>query len=249
MIAEADPGSGVIADAAAAKAKAAHLLVVDDDARIRQLLQRFLTRSGFWVSVARDAAQARRLLEGLEFDMLILDVMMPGESGIELCRRLSPTGQKFLMLSALGDTMDRVVGLEVGAADYLPKPFDPRELLARVNAVLRRDALVAEAGRVYEFRGWRYDVDGARVHTAAGDEVVLTRGELAVLRSLVERQGRVVPRGALLEATRGDGEAFERAVDLAVSRLRRKLAPHGGDDMLETVRGEGYRFVPRVRRL
>lgn len=227
-----------------------NIIVVDDDGSVRDAIGEYLATHGYRVRALADGDALRAALAERPADLVILDVMMPGESGIEICRRLSPTGQKFLMLSALGDTMDRVVGLEVGAADYLPKPFDPRELLARVNAVLRRDALVAEAGRIYEFRGWRYDVASACVRSAAGDEVALTRGELAVLRALIERHGRVVPRGALLDATRGgDRDAFERAVDLSISRLRRKLAPHGGDDMLETVRGEGYRFVPRVRRL
>lgn len=227
-----------------------NIIIVDDDPSVRDAIGDYLSAHGYRVRTLADGGGLRAALAECRADLVILDVMMPGESGIDICRRLAPAGQKFLMLSALGDTMDRVVGLEVGAADYLPKPFDPRELLARVNAVLRRDVLVPETGRVYEFQGWRYDVGGARVTSAAGEVVVLTRGELSVLHVLVERQGRVVTRSALLDLARGgDSDALDRAVDLSVSRLRRKLAPHGGGDMLETVRGEGYRFVPRVRRL
>lgn len=227
-----------------------NIIIVDDDGSVRDAIGDYLSSHGYRVRTLACGDELRVALSTCPADLVILDVMMPGESGVEICRRLAPTGQRFLMLSALGDTVDRVVGLEVGAADYLTKPFDPRELLARVNAVLRRDVLVSEAGCIYEFQGWRYDVDGARVTSANGDVVALTRGELSVLRTLVERHGRVVPRAALLETARGsDSEAFDRAVDLSVSRLRRKLAPHGGAGMLETVRGEGYRFVPRVRRL
>lgn len=227
-----------------------NIIIVDDDGSVRDAIGDYLTTHGYRIRTLADGDELRAALAECPADLVILDVMMPGESGIDICRRLAPTGQKFLMLSALGDMVDRVVGLEVGAADYLPKPFDPRELLARVNAVLRRDVLVSEAGRIYEFQGWRYDVAGARVTSAAGEVIALTRGELSVLRVLIERHGRVVPRVALLDMARGgDSDAFDRAVDLSVSRLRRKLAPHGGGEMLETVRGEGYRFVPRVRRL
>lgn len=227
-----------------------NIIIVDDDGSVRDAIGEYLTAHGYRVRTLAGGNELQAALSECPADLVILDVMMPGESGIDICRRLAPTGQKLLMLSALGDTIDRVVGLEVGAADYLTKPFDPRELLARVNAVLRRDVLVPEAGRIYEFQGWRYDVAGARVTSAAGEAIALTRGELNVLRVLLERHGRVVPRDALLDTARGgDSDAFDRAVDLSISRLRRKLAAHGGGDMVETVRGEGYRFVPRVRRL
>lgn len=227
-----------------------NIIIVDDDGSVRDAMGEYLAAYGYRVRTLGGGNELYAALAERPADLVILDVMMPGESGIDICRRLAPSGQKFLMLSALGDTVDRVIGLEVGAADYLSKPFDPRELLARVNAVLRRDVLVPETGRIYEFRGWRYDVTGMGVTTAAGEVIALTRGELNVLRVLVERHGRVVPRDALLDTARGgDSDAFDRAVDLSVSRLRRKLAPHGGGDMVETVRGEGYRFVPRVRRM
>lgn len=249
MIAEADPGSGVIADAAAAKAKAAHLLVVDDDARIRQLLQRFLTRSGFWVSVARDAAQARRLLEGLEFDMLILDVMMPGEDGVALTGSLRETMQTpILLLTARGDADDRIRGLEAGADDYLPKPFDPRELLLRITAILRRVPKPAPRPgppQTLHLGPVRYDV--GRGELWRGNEPIrLTATELLLMRIFAARPNEAVTRQELVEEVGGGvAEAQERAIDVQITRLRRKIeADPRQPRYLQTVRGSGYMLAP-----
>lgn len=249
MIAEADSGSGVIADAAAAKAKAAHLLVVDDDARIRQLLQRFLTRSGFWVSVARDAAQARRLLEGLEFDMLILDVMMPGEDGVALTGSLRETMQTpILLLTARGDADDRIRGLEAGADDYLPKPFDPRELLLRITAILRRVPKPAPRPgppQTLHLGPVRYDV--GRGELWRGNEPIrLTATESLLMRIFAARPNEAVTRQELVEEVGGGvAEAQERAIDVQITRLRRKIeADPRQPRYLKTVRGSGYMLAP-----
>jgi len=172
--------------------------------------------------------------------------MMPGEDGLAICRRLAPRGLAVLMLSALGDVTDRVVGLELGAADYLVKPFDPRELLARVRALLRRSQPPAEAA--YAFAGWRYDPGQCRLSDPDGATVLLTPNEHVLLRAFLDRPGRLLTRGQLLDLTHGpDAEPFDRAIDLAVSRLRRKLG-EAGPEMIETVRGAGYRLRTAVRR-
>ena len=248
MIAEADPGSGVIADAAAAKAKAAHLLVVDDDARIRQLLQRFLTRSGFWVSVARDAAQARRLLEGLEFDMLILDVMMPGEDGVALTGSLRETMQTpILLLTARGDADDRIRGLEAGADDYLPKPFDPRELQLRITAILRRVPKPAPRPgppQTLHLGPVRYDV--GRGELWRGNEPIrLTATQWRLLEVLAQQAGRVVTARQLLREVWGPGHAEQgHYLRIYVRQLRQKLeAEPGQPAYLMTDTGIGYRLL------
>lgn len=249
MIAEAEPGAGATADAAAAKAKAAHLLVVDDDARIRQLLQRFLTRNGFWVSVARDAAQARRLLEGLEFDMLILDVMMPGEDGVALTGSLRETMQTpILLLTARGDADDRIRGLEAGADDYLPKPFDPRELLLRITAILRRVPKPAPRPgppQTLHLGPVRYDV--GRGELWRGNEPIrLTATESLLMRIFAARPNEAVTRQELVEEVGGGvAEAQERAIDVQITRLRRKIeADPRQPRYLKTVRGSGYMLAP-----
>ncbi len=226
------------------------IIVADDDDSVRDALEEYLGEHGYDVRTVADGERLAAALRERPADLLILDVMMPGESGLDICRRLAPSGQLVLVLSAMSSTIDRVIGLELGASDYLAKPFDPRELLARVRAILRRHAIVSDADAVYGFHGWRYDVSACSVTDARGRQVDFTRGEVSVLRALLERPGRVVSRDDLLQLARGrDSDAFDRAIDLAISRLRRKLAAHGGDQMIETIRGEGYRFVPAVRRL
>lgn len=238
-------------------ADAPHLLIVDDDDRIRDLLKKFLLRQGFLVTAARDAAQARRLLAGLAFDLLVLDVMMPGESGLELTRALrDPSGMAtqvpVILLTARSETRDRISGLEAGADDYLPKPFEPRELVLRINAILRR-APRPEATRiapaVLHLGRMRYEPATGELQDGAGP-VRLTQTESALLRILAACPGQVVSREQLVELLnrdRGPGvEATqERAVDVQMTRLRRKLEPDPRRPRyLQTVRGEGYLLAP-----
>ncbi|AJE45013.1 response regulator [Celeribacter indicus] len=226
-----------------------HLLIVDDDERIRGLLQKFLIRSGFCVTAARDAAHARRLLAGLEFDLIVLDVMMPGEDGISLTRDLRKRmSTPILLLTAKGETADRIAGLEAGADDYLPKPFEPKELLLRINAVLRRVPHVeeAEAPPKYLHLGrLRYDVE--RGELWEGEQVVrLTATEAQLMRIFVSSPGEPVSRTDLVERLgRDGGQAQERAVDVQITRLRRKLEDDPRQPRyLQTVRGAGYMLTP-----
>ncbi|HZF41952.1 MAG TPA: response regulator [Sphingomonadaceae bacterium] len=227
------------------------VLVVDDDSSIRDALCEYLRGHGFAVRGADGATKMDRLLAEAPADVVVLDVMMPGEDGLSVCRRLARKGVPVLMLSALGDTTDRIVGLEIGASDYLPKPFDPRELLARLRAMLR-DRSTAEdqaLGTRYFFAGWQMDLEARTLRASSGAVMPLTSGEFALLRVFAERPGRLLSRDQLLDLSRGgDVGPYDRAVDLAVSRLRRKLDADGGVALIETVRGEGYRFLPPVRR-
>ena len=228
---------------------AAHLLVVDDDERIRGLLQKFLIRGGFLVSVARDAAQARRLLAGLEFDLIVLDVMMPGEDGIALTRDLRQhMTTPILLLTAKGETGNRIEGLEAGADDYLVKPFEPKELLLRINAILRRVPQVraAEAGpKVLHLGTVRYDVDRGELWNGA-EIVRLTATEAALMRIFAAQAGIPVSRERLVgDLGRDESQAQERAVDVQITRLRRKIeADPKQPRYLQTVRGEGYMLAP-----
>ena len=228
---------------------AAHLLVVDDDERIRGLLQKFLMRGGFLVSVARDAAQARRLLAGLEFDLIVLDVMMPGEDGIALTRDLRQhMTTPILLLTAKGETGNRIEGLEAGADDYLVKPFEPKELLLRINAILRRVPQVraAEAGpKVLHLGTVRYDVDRGELWNGA-EIVRLTATEAALMRIFAAQAGIPVSRERLVgDLGRDESQAQERAVDVQITRLRRKIeADPKQPRYLQTVRGSGYMLAP-----
>ncbi len=227
----------------------AHLLVVDDDERIRGLLQKFLIRNGFLVSVARDAAQARRLLAGLEFDMIVLDVMMPGEDGIALTRDLRKTlTVPILLLTAKGETANRIEGFEAGADDYLIKPFEPKELLLRINAILRRVPLVkpnAVAPKVLHMGAVRYDMDRGELWRG-GDLIRLTATEAALMRVFSAEPGVAVSRDKLVgDLPREDGNGQERAVDVQITRLRRKIEDDPKQPRyLQTVRGEGYMLQP-----
>ncbi|MBW6532904.1 response regulator transcription factor [Sphingomonas sp. RRHST34] len=227
------------------------ILVIDDDASIRDAIAEFLGGHGYEVNTAADAAAGEQAWRKAPADLLVLDVMMPGEDGLSLCRRLSPGGVPILMLSALDDVTDRIVGLEVGAWDYLTKPFEPRELLARVRALLRRHAKASSgdtAGAGVTFAGWWLDMDGRRLHDPAGRAVALSEGEHALLAAFVRRPGRILTRDVLLDLARGlDAAPYDRAIDIAVSRLRRKLAEADPATIIETVRGVGYRLVPPVR--
>ena len=230
------------------------IVVVDDDASIRDAIADYLGNHGYSISTASGAADCDRLLLEASADLLILDVMMPGEDGLSLCRRLGPTGMPILMLSALDGVTDRVVGLEVGGWDYLGKPFEPRELLARVRALLRRPRVNGEpaaadtkSGSV-TFAGWIFHSDDRRLWDPQGRPLLLSEGERALLATFVTRPGRVLSRDILLDAARGiDAAPYDRAIDIAISRLRRKLADRDPTPLIETVRGAGYRFLHPVR--
>ena len=228
---------------------APHLLIVDDDERIRDLLRRFLHRSGFLATLARDAAHARRLLEGLEFDLIVLDVMMPGEDGLSLCRDLRHRiGTPILLLTAKGETQDRIAGLEAGADDYLGKPFEPKELLLRINAILRRAPRdEARPIPVTDLRLGALTYDIARAEMREGDAPVrLTATESQLMRIFAARPGDAISRQELVEELGQSGaQVQERAVDVQITRLRRKIEPDPKQPRyLQTVRGAGYMLSP-----
>ena len=229
----------------------AHLLIVDDDERIRSLLAKFLVRSGFLVTTARDAAHARRILAGLEFDLIVLDVMMPGEDGMTLCRDLRQTlTTPIMLLTAKGETGDRIAGLEAGADDYLAKPFEPKELLLRINAILRR-VPVAEpaivAPKVLHLGQVRYDIERAEMWQGE-EQVRLTATEAQLMRIFSATPNEALSRMKLVEElSRSGGQTQERAVDVQITRLRRKIeADPKQPRYLQTVRGEGYMIAPDV---
>jgi len=228
---------------------APHLLIVDDDERIRDLLRRFLARNGFLVTVARDAAHARRVLSGLDFDLIVLDVMMPGEDGVALTAALRDTHTTpILLLTAKGETGDRIKGLEAGADDYLAKPFEPKELLLRINAILRRVPAAepeATAPKVLHMGPVRYDIERAEL-LRGEDPVRLTATEVQLMRIFSENLGEPVSRAKLVEDLGRDrGQAQERAIDVQITRLRRKIeADPKQPRYLQTVRGEGYMLAP-----
>lgn len=227
----------------------AHILIVDDDERIRGLLQKFLSRHGYWVTPARDAAHARRILDGLAFDLLVLDVMMPGEDGFQLTRSLRQSiDTPILLLTAKGGTDDRITGLEAGADDYIAKPFEPRELLLRINAILRRvprEEPVNEPPKTLHLGPIRYDI--SRGELWSGEELVrLTATESALMRIFSSKPNQPVSRAQLVEDLgRDNGQAQERAVDVQITRLRRKIEANSKEPRyLQTVRGAGYMLAP-----
>ena len=229
-----------------------HLLIVDDDERIRSLLGRFLIRNGFYATVARDAAHARRVLTGLDFDLAVVDVMMPGEDGISLCRWLTESrSMPTLLLTARGDTDDRIAGLEAGADDYLPKPFEPKELLLRIAAILRRMPSAepqTSAPRMLALGPVRYDVGRGELWDGE-TPIRLTATESALMRLFAKAPGEVIGRAQLIEdlgRAGPDGEgAQDRAVDVQITRLRRKIESDPKNPRyLQTVRGAGYMLAP-----
>ncbi|MGF1456041.1 MAG: response regulator [Alphaproteobacteria bacterium] len=232
------------------------IAVVEDDAEIRTLVRDYLTREGFAVRACEDGASFDALLAETPVDLVILDLMMPGEDGLSICRRISPH-MPVIILSAKGDDIDRIVGLEVGSDDYLAKPFNPRELCARVRAVLRRrgaggcegaEETPAPGGEIYRFENWRLDAEGRSLIDPKGTPVALSGGEFALLLAFARHPRRTVTRDQLLDWTRGnDAAPVDRAIDVQLSRLRRKLgddprAPH----LIKTVRGDGYIFAAEV---
>ena len=224
----------------------AHLLVVDDDERIRVLLQKFLIRSGFLVTTARDAAQARRLLRGLEFDLLVLDVMMPDEDGISLTSDLRRTmTTPILLLTAKGEAQNRIEGFEAGADDYLVKPFEPKELLLRINAILRRMPQARPVETVVkslQLGAVRYDPDRGELWRGA-EMIRLTQTEAQLMRLFAAAPGAAIPRDRLVGDMEREGG--DRAVDVQITRLRRKIEDDPKQPRyLQTVRGEGYMLQP-----
>lgn len=221
--------------------EAPHLLVVDDDRRIRELIRRYLIEHGFRVTLAADAAEARNQLSGLEFDLLVVDVMMPGETGISLTRSISDDRNiPILMLTALAETGNRIEGLEAGADDYLPKPFDPRELLLRINNILKRTAR-PETPTIEQISFGPYQFSVKKRELKKDGKVVrLTEREQEIMVTFADKAGDTVPRHELL----GDmSEAGERKIDVQINRLRRKIEDNPGDPKwLQTVRGVGYRL-------
>lgn len=235
------------------------ILVVDDDGEIRSLVARFLRELGHEVATARDGVEMRERLGRSSFDLIILDVMLPGTGGLDLCREIrARSAVPVIMLTARGDELDRVLGLEIGADDYVAKPFSPRELAARIRAVLRRarpggadgGAATARPTRMLRFAGWTLDTMRRELTNPAGVLVDVSTGEYDLLLAFLEAPNRVLSRDHLLEASRHRlAEGFDRSVDVQVSRLRRKIEPgERAPEMIRTVRGAGYLFAPDVER-
>jgi len=252
--------------------KVPHILIVDDHREIRDAVSRYLEKNGFRATSARDAADMDTKLKAGRFDLIVLDVMMPGEDGLSVCRRLAASGETpILMLTALGEETDRIVGLEVGADDYLPKPFNPRELLARIKAILRRSGRAEVSAttlnsRKVEFAGWVLNTDtralrrvgadagadsGADPGADLGAEVHLTTAEFKLLTTFLERPRFVLSRDQLLDLTSGRAaHVFDRTIDNQVSRLRRKIEVDPAmPRLITTVRGGGYSLAADVREM
>ncbi|MEM9230755.1 MAG: response regulator [Pseudomonadota bacterium] len=230
------------------------ILLVDDDHGIRELLGDFLVKEGFALETASEANEMNAKLTRIHPDLIVLDLMLPGEDGVSICRRLSRDGAPpIIMLTAKNDEIDRILGLEMGADDYIAKPFAPRELLARIRAVLRRTTTpkAADTNQRFAFDRFVIDVDARQLFAADEKRVALTSGEFDLLSCFVHRPRRVLSRDQILDALRGRGaEPFDRTVDMLVSRLRRKLTAHGADqDLISTVRNAGYLLTTPVKAL
>ncbi len=231
-----------------------NILVVEDDRETRTLIARYLRNHACNVTTATDGREMTRTMTSHRVDLVILDVMLPGEDGLSLCRKLRAESQiPIIMLTARGEDVDRILGLEMGADDYLAKPFNPRELLARINAVLRRQAVAwtasaTEGATVLAFLGWRIDFRLRELRNPDGARVAMTSAEFDLLRVFCERPGRVLSRESLLDLTQGrNAGSFERSIDVLVSRIRRKIEPDPEEaTMIKTVRSGGYVFTPLV---
>lgn len=232
-----------------------HVLVVDDDAEIRKLLGDYLERNGYRVSLATDGRDMRRALESSRPDLVVLDVMLPGEDGLALCRDLrTRSSLPVIMLTARVDEVDRIIGLEMGADDYLSKPFSPRELLARIKNVLRRTRQLPSAqGAAHRvrFASWTLDLVARELTAPDGVLVGLSGAEFRLLSAFVEHPNRVLNRNQLMDLTLGrEGTSFDRSIDVQVSRLRARLGDEGREPrIIKTVRNEGYVFAAEVERL
>ena len=233
-----------------------HILIVDDDAQIRLLAGKFLREHGYRVTTARDGREMRQTLASASVDLVILDIMLPGSNGLDLCKELrSRSSLPVIMLTARGTETDRIVGLEIGADDYLAKPFNPRELLARINAVLRRarshlDAPQVKSGQYLRFEMWTLDTRRRELTDPKGVIVDLSTGEYDLLLTFLEAPQRVLTRDQLMDAAKHRmATGYDRAIDIQVSRLRRKIdVSEDGQAMIKTIRGTGYMFVPAVVR-
>ena len=229
------------------------IVVVDDDTRIRDLLRRYLSQEGFDVLLAEDARALQRILQRESVDLLVLDVMLPGEDGLSICKRLRAEGVRtpIIMLTAKGEDTDRITGLEIGADDYLAKPFNPRELLARIQAVLRRRPVTESPGapsteqEVITFGDFVFDL-GARSLQKKGQDIALTSGEFAMLKALARHPRQALSRDKLAQLARGrEFEPFDRSLDVQVSRLRKMIEEDAAHPrIIQTVWGVGYVFVP-----
>jgi two-component system OmpR family response regulator len=232
-----------------------HILVIDDHREIRDLVSRALAKEGFRVSVAGDGKAMRKALADSRIDLILLDLMLPGEDGLSLCRALRADANiPIIMLTAKGEEVDRVIGLEMGADDYLSKPFGSRELIARIRAVLRRSSREPAAGREhrarrYRFDRWAFDTETRELQRDDGIGVALSTGEYDLLMALVERPQRVLSRDQLLDLARGrSASVLDRSIDTQVSRLRKKIERDPADPkIIQTVWGGGYIFTPPVR--
>jgi len=229
------------------------VLIVDDDRRILSMLSQFLHERGLAVTQAENAKQATAALKSQSVDLVVLDVLMPGQDGFTLCKRIRQESDvPIILLTAINDVADRITGLELGADDYVPKPFDPRELLARIRAVLRRrtgDVASPRKRAIYHFEGWTLDPQRRTLRSVSDVLVDLTSGEFDLLLAFIEYPQQVLDRERLLDLARGrSNQVFDRSIDVQVSRLRRKLEANPADPLLiKTVRNGGYIFTPHVR--
>lgn len=234
---------------------AANILVVDDDLEIRRLLSRYLTDQGFRVSAAGNRAQCEAMLADGRFDLVVLDVMLPDGSGLDICRALRSRDTRIaiILVTALKEEVDRIIGLELGADDYIGKPFSPRELVARMRAVLRRAGEGSPpevAHESYRFAGFVADPAARTVSTATGANIDLTGAEFQLLKVLLDRPGRILSREQLLDLTQGrEASVVDRSIDVLISRLRRKFREAGTDEIVKTVRNGGYQLAARVERI
>jgi two-component system OmpR family response regulator len=240
---------------AAASAACPVILVVDDDLDLRTQVAGYLSQHGYAVKTAASAPEMDRVLAAGTINLILLDIMLPGEDGLSICRRVADaSGPPVIMLSAMGEEIDRILGLELGADDYLPKPCNPRELLARVRAVLRRRedgrGEPARRGRIYQFLGFTLDSARRSLKSPQDVGILLTGGEFALLCAFLDHPQRVLTRNQLIELARGDAaEVYDRAVDVQISRLRRKIHSCCAEEVIRTYRGSGYMLDARVARL
>lgn len=231
-----------------------HALVVDDDQQISQLLGRYLTDQGFRVTLAGNRRQCQAALNGDKLDIVVLDVLLPDGSGLDLCREMRTHHPRLpvILVTALREEVDRIIGLEIGADDYIGKPFNPRELVARMRAVLRRSSGQSQNGpadSLYRFGGFIAEIAARSVKAPNGEDLVLTGAEFELLRVFLDNPGRVLSREQLLEMTQGrEAGPDDRSIDVLISRIRRKLAAHSDEVMFKTVRNGGYQLTVRVER-
>jgi two-component system OmpR family response regulator len=235
------------------RGEATNILIVDDDTGLRNCIADYLNGEGYTVACANDGLAMDRSLNSGQVDLVLLDVMLPGEDGLSICRRVvDGRGPPIIMLSAAGDEIDRVIGLELGADDYLAKPCSPRELLARIRAVLRRrtdGALLTAPPSSYRFSGFALDAPRRALLGPDGVTILLSGGEVALLLAFFAAPQEILSRDRLIECTMGaDADVFDRAIDVQISRLRRKLSRDGLTEMIRTVRGLGYIFDAKVTR-